>query len=286
MTRRLRSTRLVGGLAAAGLLMTSMAVAAEPESGSVSKTAPKTEWKGTLQNSGVFYNAWAEDPSMECSPPACDTYALKVVDGGHNLTLTKNNSAQNTAGGDPGCGINVTFPDGTYQYTQGSCGPKTTLTVKLKNVKPGDYVVRVAISHVCCSQSEYKASAFIPEFLAGPPAPAPAPAPAPSGPQSAPDAAPQLTIKASNASARKLTKRRRYAITATTSAPLNAVTAKLLKGKKAIGTAKLTRLEGTKKLTLKLAKRKVKKGKYTVTVSGTDDSGRVVTAAKKIRVKK
>ena len=277
--------RLVAALAATtsiGLL--GAAHAAEPESGSVSKSSPKAEWKGTLQNSGAFYNAWAEDPSLDCAPPACDTYALKVVEGGHNLTLTKNNSAQNTAGGDPGCGINVTFPDGTYQYTQGSCGPKTTLTVKLKNVKPGDYTVRVAISHVCCGESEYTATATAPEFLT-PASPAPATPPPPAQPAPEGDA-PQLTIKAGKASARKLTKTRKYAITASASAPLNAVTARLLKGKKALGSAKLTRLEGSKRMTLKLAKRKLKKGRYTVTVSGTDDSGRVVTSAAKVTMKK
>ena len=168
--------------------------------------------------------------------------------------------------------MNIEFPDGSYQYTQAPCGAKTTLQVKLKNVKPGDYTVRVASSHVCCGTEGYTASAFIPD--ASTPAPATTPPPAPSGggtttTSPTADAAPQLTVKPSKASAKKLTKTHKYKITAEASGPLNAVTAKLLKGSKAIGTAKLSRLSGKATLVLKLGKKtKVKKGKYKVTVSG------------------
>jgi hypothetical protein len=281
--------RLAAGFAAAGLLIASMAAAATPDKGTVSKSSPKVEWGGDLTSSGVFYNAWAQDPSTECSPPACDIFTLTVAEGGHNLTLTENNDSENTAGGDPGCGLNIQFPDGSYQYTQAPCGAKTTLTVKLKNVKPGDYVIRTASSHVCCGTEGYTASAFIPEALN---APAPAP-PAPSGGGGATTspapaaAAPQLTVKPTKASARRMTKSHKYKVKVSSTAPLNAVTAKLRKGSKTRGTAKLKRLNGSATMVLKFAKKtKIKKGSYKVTVSGTDDQGRVVTTSVKVKVKK
>jgi hypothetical protein len=289
MTRLRHSTRLAAGFAAVGLLIASMAIAATPENGTVSKSNPKVEWGGDLTDSGAFYNAWAQDPSIPCNAPACDTFALTVAEGGHNLTLTENNDSTNLqGGGDPGCGMNIEFPDGSYQYTQAPCGSKTTLQVKLKNVKPGDYTVRVASSHVCCGTEGYTASAFIPEALT----PAATPAPTPSGggtTTSSPtaEAAPQLTVKATKASAKKLTKTHKYKITAEASGPINAVTAKLLKGSKTIGTAKLSRLSGKATMVLKLGKKtKVKKGKYKVTVSGTDDQGRVITTSVSVKVAK
>jgi hypothetical protein len=276
--------RLAVGFAAAGLLIASMAAAATPDKGTVSKSSPKVEWGGDLTSSGVFYNAWAQDPSTECSQPACDIFTLTVADGGHNLNVTENNDSQNTAGGDPGCGLNIKFPDGSYQYTQGSCGPKTTLTVKLKNVKAGEYVIRTASSHACCGTEGYTASAFIPEAMA--PAPAPAPGPAPAAPAPAAEA-PQLTVKPTKASGRRITKAHKYTVKVSSTAPLNAVTARFLKGSKTRATAKLERLDGSATMVLKFARKtKIKKGSYTVTVSGTDDQGRVVTTSVKVKVKK
>jgi hypothetical protein len=284
-------TRLAALLATvASLIVPVLAVAATPDKGTVSQATPKVEWGGDLTSSGVFYNAWAQDPSAECSAPACDTFTLTVpaTEAGHNLTLTENNDSTNTAGGDPGCGMNVQFPDGTYQYTQAPCGAKTTLQVKIKAAKAGDYVIRTASSHVCCGTEGYTASAFIPEYVNAPAQAPPgsggggtAPAPAPAS------AAPQLTVKPSKASAKKLTKTHKYAVTVSATGPLNAVSARLLKGKKAIGTATLKRLEGSAKLTLKLGKKtKVKKGSYSVVVSGTDDQGRVVTTQAKVKMGK
>jgi hypothetical protein len=284
MTRLRRRTRLAAATLAGGLLIATSAVAATPDKGTVGSSSPKVQWGGELTNPGVFYNAWAQDPSTECAAPACDTFTLTVAEAGHNVTLTENNDSTNAAdGSDPGCGMNIKFPDGTYQYTQAPCGAKTTLTVKLKNAKPGDYVIRTTSSHVCCGTEGYTASAFIPDAAST----APAPAPAPVTPSSPAPAAPQLTVKAPKASAKKLAKAHKYKISATSTGPLNAVSARLLKGKKAVATAKLARLNGTASLVLKLAKKaKVKKGTYSVVVSGTDDQGRVVTTSVKVKVKK
>ena len=273
----------------AALASTSIALAADPESGSIGKASPKVEWKGQVINSGVTNNAWAQDASAPCEPPACDTFALKVTDPG-DVTLRLSGFKENTAGGDPGCGIRVTLPDGSHQYTSGTCGPKTAMVVKMKNAKAGDYVVDVADSHVVGTPEDYVASAEMPAFLnAGgstQPAPAPAPAPAPTQPASAP----QLTVSAPKASARKTAKSRKYTVTASTSGgALTQVQGRLLKGRKALGTGKLARLEGTAKLVLKLSKKtakKLRKGTYTVTVTGVDASNQRVTTTVKATLKK
>jgi hypothetical protein len=286
MIRTRRSLRLLALAIMAACAAASIAVAAEPSSGTIGKSAPKISWAGEFTNSGIYYNAWAQDPTFACSAPACDAFALTVADAGVNVTVKVNNDSQNTAGGDPGCGLRIKFPDGSYQYTQSPCGPKTTLSVKLKNVKAGEYELANVSSHVCCGTEGYTASAEIPELAAGAPAPAPGtPAPSPTPPASQQQQpSPQLTVKPSRASAKKLTKTHRYTVTASTTARLTNVTARLLKGKKAIGTAKLARLEGTANLVLKLGRKtKVKKGSYTVTVSGADAQGRIVTTAVKVK---
>jgi hypothetical protein len=278
MKRRLAA---IATLAAATTAAT--ALAAEPDKGTVSTATPKVEWAGELTGSGTYYEAWAQDPTIECpGTPVCDPFTLTVGDAGHSVTLKLNIDRENTAGGDPGFGIRVGFPDGSYQYVQGNAGPKTQGTVKLKNLKPGDYEINTVASHVCCNPDPYRESAEATDVASA------APAPTTTGggtQQHAPPPAPQLTVKPSKASAKKLTKTRRYRVTASTSAPLHAVTAKLLKGKTAVASAKLASLSGTKMLVLKVAK-KVKKGTYTVTVSGTDDQNRVVTTGVKVKVSK
>lgn len=288
MTRR---RRLAAGIAAALTITAAAASAATPDKGTVGSSSPKVEWAGELRSSGTYYTAWESDPTAECpGTPVCDPYVLTVAEE-HNVTLRLNIDTQNATGGDPGAGIRVKFPDGSYQYTQGNAGPTSAMVVKLKNLKAGDYEINTVASHVCCGTDPYRESAEVPELVGGAPAPAPGPAPAPTvtpapGGGGQPASA-QLTVKAGKASARKLTRKHKYAVKVTTSAPLTAVSGRLLKGKKTVGKAKLAKLSGTRKLTLKLSKkRKVRKGRYTVVVSGTDAGGHVVTSAVKVKVKR
>ena len=272
MTRTTRGLRLLALGTGAGLAAASLAIAATPESGTVGNASPKVQWAGEVTSSGVFYDAWAQDPTIDCQAPACDPFALKVAED-HNVTLKLNIQSTNADGSDPGAGIRIKFPDGSYQYTQGTAGEKTTMTVKLKNLKAGDYEVTTVASHVCCGTDPYTESAEIPE-LAGAPAPAPAPA------------SPTLTVKAPKASARKLAKSRKYVITASSNGTLNNVTALLLKGKAKLGSGKLATLNGTAKITLKVSN-KIKKGSsYTVAVSGVDSSGNRVTTGVKVKLVK
>ena len=270
----------------ASAALSGVAVAATPDSGTIGTSAPKVSWEGTSQSSGIFYNAWTEDPSIECEAPACDKFNLTVADGGYTVQLTYNILTTNADGSDPGAGIRVRFPDGSYQYTQGNASEKNAMKLRLKAAKAGDYEIALVASHVCCGDDPYKASAEILE-LASAPAPAPAPGPQPAAPQQpAPQpAAPQLTVSPTKASAKKIARAKRYTVKVSTTAPLTGVTGALLKGNKALATAKLARLQGSANLVLRLARKaKVKAGTHTVRVSGTDEQGRKVTTTVKVRV--
>jgi hypothetical protein len=259
---------------AAGLAVVSVALAATPSSGTLSTSTPQVKWSGTLTSSGIFYNLWTIDPTLACAPPTCDPFTLKVADGVHNMSIKLNINSENATGGDPGAGIRVQSPDGAYQYTQGTAGAKTTMTLKFKDPKPGDYEINTVASHVCCGDDPYTQRAEIPELI-----------PVEEG--GTLRVVPQLTLKASGVSARKLAKSRKYKVTVTTTAPLTKVTAKLLKGKKSLASAKAESLEGTATLVLKLTKKaKPKAGTYTLVVSGVDGAGTQTTAAVKIKFRR
>lgn len=272
MTRTSRFLRRCFAVAAAaGLAAASIALAATPSSGTIGTATPQVKWSGTLTSSGIFYELWTVDPTLSCAPPTCDPFTLKVADGPHDINIKLNIGSSNATGGDPGAGIRIKKPDGSYSYTQGTAGVKTTMTLKLKDVKPGEYEINTVASHVCCGDDPYTERAEIPQLL-----------PVEDG--GTVRVAPQLTIKAPKASARKLAKSRKYGVTVTTTAALTNVTAKLLKGKKTMASAKLAQLEATAKLVFKLAKKvKPKSGSYTVVVSGVDAAGTQTTAAVKVK---
>src|SRR5215213_6134781 len=134
MTRLLRSTRSAAGVAAVGLVVASTALAATPDKGTLGPSSPKVAWTGELISSGTYYEAWSQDPTIDCpGTPVCDPFMLTVAEGGHTVALRLNIDRENTAGGDPGAGIRIKFPDGSYQYVMGNAGPKSQMTVKLKN---------------------------------------------------------------------------------------------------------------------------------------------------------
>ena len=272
---------LLALLLAAAAVAASVAQAADPSSGKVSASSPSVSWKGQVLNSGVTNNAWAQDPSAPCEAPACDSFALEVADSA-NLVLKLKGFKENTAGGDPGCGIRVIGPDGEPTYHSGTCGPKTEMKVTIKNAPKGAYTIDVADSHVVGQPEDYEASATlaVPPPNVSPPAsttPPPAP-PAPAEPA-------RLTVKVPALSARKLKKARRFTVTLTTSAPLTGVNGVLVNRKKQIGGGSLPRLEGTGKLVVKV-KGVLKKGTYQLGVGGRDAEGRNVVASAKVTVRR
>lgn len=287
MTSRMNRTLLA--LAAVGSLATGLVAssqAASPESGTVSAAAPKVNWEGTVQSSGIFYMAWDEDPEIPCDPPACDPFMLKV-DGAHSLlTVSLNVQNESAAGGEGGGGLRIKLPSGEYNWVKGTSGPKTALRVKLKNPAPGDYEVTSVASYICCGPSDYLASAEVP---GGAPAPAPAPATGAPAPSASPEPAPSITVKAGKLSAKKLKKAKKFTVALSSNGQVNKLKASFRKGKKAIGAGTLASLNGSGKLTIKIAKKaakKLKKGTYSFSVSGTDSQGRTVGTSLRLKVVK
>jgi uncharacterized membrane protein len=120
-----------------------------------------------------------------------------------------------------------------------------------------------------------------------PSAPPAAPAPAgPSAPLTAPPASSggALPVKVATRSAKAKAVRKGLKVKLTSSEPLTALGAQLVKGKKVVATGKLAKLDGAGTLKLKF-KGKPKKGTYRLDLAGTDKAGarRFVAAAIKLR---
>ena len=118
---------------------------------------------------------------------------------------------------------------------------------------------------------------------AGAPAPGtPAPGePAPGQPAPAEQPVVQFSLAGKPGKAKK----KKLALKVRTSGPVTGVTAKLLKGKKLVGTGKLAKIDGTAKVTLKLKSKKVKKGGYKLNVSGKDQYGRTAGATLPVKIR-
>ena len=107
--------------------------------------------------------------------------------------------------------------------------------------------------------------------------PAPAPGPAAPAPVTYTVTSPKLTAK-------KINKRKKFVLAVRSSGKVTGFTGRLLKGKRAVGTGKLAALDGAGKLTIKV-KKKLKKGSFTLVLSGKDTSGRVATGRVQLRVR-
>ena len=266
-------------------LTAAIATAATPSSGKISKDAPSVEWEGTLAESAVAFNAFNNDDTAPCAPPACDTFALEVADGPANVELTIN--LQRTGDtGDADGGFRVTDPDGKITWVSGPSGPDKAFKAVLKNAKSGAYTVDVVDSFVG-TPGTYKAKATL--LVPGASSTAPPPAnnpvnPQQPGPAQPAEPLPTLTVKAGKASARKLAKARKLVVRVSTSAPLTKLAAVMRKGKKSVAKGKLGSLSSSGKLTIKLPKKKLKPGSYSITVQGLDSQGRTVSGLTKVKV--
>ena len=117
---------------------------------------------------------------------------------------------------------------------------------------------------------------------------APAPTtPAPGGDPAQPPAQQpvvQFSLAGKPGKAKAAAKKKKLALKIKSSGPVTGVVAKLVKGKKLVGTGKLAKLDGTAKLTVKLKSKKFKKGSYKLNVSGKDSSGRTAGATLPVKV--
>jgi hypothetical protein len=302
---RLSTTRSRGLLITGGalLLVSTGALAATPDKGEVSHAAPKVTWTGQVTNSYpnrvaiLLADQAGESDSVPCAPMSCDTFALKVAES-DDLTLTADAPESTSQTGDSGSQvtIRITRPDGSKELhttEAGGASPDKPLTVKIKKAPAGDWAVEY-YNYFYGGAIDYTGTATLGAVkpAAAPPAPAPAPSggsnPAPSGGSTpAPAAQEGLTVavKAAKASAKKLKKAKKLAATVTVSRAVKSVSAVLKSGKKVVGKGSAGAFSGSKKITLKLSK-KLKKGKYSLTVLADDGAGTKASRTVAVKVAK
>lgn len=276
--------RTLGIAITGGALLAGTAVAADPESGTVSNASPKVQWTGEV--TGSFFNRYpvvaTEDDGVPCEAPSCDTFALTVADKG-NLTLTADIAQPED---NPGSvTLRVRQPDGSTVISSGdnvSEGKPHKFTIK--NAATGDYAVEYYNNFVD-GPIGYTATASLPATAPAPAPGEPAPAPTPSGPASPP--APtsfSLTVKPAKTSARRANRSRKAFATVTSDREIS-VQAALKKGSRTVGKGAIAKLNGKGKLALKLS-RKLKAGKYKLTVAGRDAAGTTVVRTVAVKVRK
>jgi hypothetical protein len=267
---------------AAGTTAVSVAVAAAPESGTISKAEPFTEWMGEVTpGGGAWFNSWQSDPSVPCPDQGCDPYTLTVTDAG-DLVIRQRQQDLTSAGTNPEGGIRVEKPDGSYVYAFGESGPETDLVLELEGATPGDYVVNNVVSYFCCGTFAYQADAGYkgatapPEPGGGEEAP-PAQNPPPQGPpaeqppaQQQQQQPAQQTDFALTAKARKVKRRARsFKVAVTTSRAVERVTITLKKGSRKLGSGTIAPFPGKGSVRVK-ASRRLARGKYKLVVVGQD----------------
>lgn len=275
-------------VSALAALTAAVATAATPSSGKVSRDAPSVTWEGTLANSAVTFNGFNNDDSIPCAPPACDTFALEVADGPANLELTVNLQRTGSGGESADAGFRITDPDGKITWVSGPSDPDKAFKHVIKGAKNGKYTIDTVDSFVG-TQGTYlaKATLLIPgASTVTPTKPADPPANTQPGPSQPAQPLPTLKLKVAKSSAKKLSKSRKLSVSLTSSAPLTKIVGQFRKGKTTVGKGKLAKLDSTGKLTLKLAKKKLKAGSYKLTVQGLDAQNRTVTGTATVKVKK
>lgn len=254
------------------ILPASVALASEPSSGEISTSSPKIEWTGSTTSSYPNYVTMNQDPDgTPCQTPTCDSFTLKVATGGVDLLIKAHMEADGSTG-PANTGLRITKPDGSKQWQTGPSGETAELKVTIKKAPAGEYVIDLLNNFVGQPQN-YLASA---ELAVPAPAPAPAqptaPAPTtPSGDDKGGAPAAKLTVKPVKAKASRKVK-----AMVNSSAPVTAVTATLARGGKKVAVGKIKSINGNARITLK-AKKKLKPGKYLLTVNAKDANGRPVT---------
>ena len=259
------------GLAA--LAVAVPALAAEPESGEVSAASPAVQWKGkaagyTFGTVGSLNGAFPG-----CDAPYCDEFTLGVKDKADLVV------AAATDNGDAFTSLEIEEPDGTIHYNGGS-GGTTKTAIKLKQAKPGTYLVRTMTNNPPARGDEYSASATlaVPRPPASPPPSSPAPPPVQAAPPAV--APPTITVRPGRLSARKA--RGRLKVGLSSDGRLTGLVATLKKGSKMVGSGRLATLDGPGRIVLKV--KKLRKGSYTFRVAGKSGAGNVVATQVQLKI--
>jgi len=283
------NARRILPLLLAATALAAPALAADPESGTLSKSSPQVKWSGSTTNGGATtIPAVANGGAEACVSPSCDTFALKIADAGGNLKIKAD--APDTGGF---LMVQLVKPDGSKIYA-GGAEAETSTTVALKNAPAGDYKVEIAanslneVQHTAVADLAF-VSAAPPEDPSATPTPTPTATAPPSGsggptPPPAQQPAATLTAKAGKLSARKVNKRKRFAVSVSTTKTVSNVVVRLMKGSKTLANGSLASLTGTKSITVKF-KRKLKAGSYVIAVAAKD-GGQPVGTRIPVKIKK
>jgi len=288
----MRTRSIAAALAALTAVAAVPALAADPESGSISTAAPKVTWGGdTTAGFGTTFGqiflhlAGQEQP---CQSPSCDEFALDVKDAGDiTFSVTAETSTISY--------LQVIKPDGSSVFADGldpEGQPDNATVIKIKKAPAGAYKVQTAQNNL--TVDTYTAFAMLGGATApsqqtqpGPPNPPSPTDPPPASTTPPPSSQPQpatLSIKAGKPSARKLRRARRLAVRVSTTEPVTDVRVVLARGGKAVGKGALARLDKAATIKLKVG-RKIKPGKYSLTVAAKQGA-RSVGARIKLRIRR
>jgi hypothetical protein len=272
------SRRILCGVTLAAVVA-GTAVAATPDNGTVSESAPKVEWTGETTGGYLSRMPTAVSGSTDtpCEAPSCDTFTLKVEKSA-NLTVAE---SLDTDSADAAFTLRITKPDGEVIQTNSDPGGASNKYVKvvIKNAPTGEYVINHYDNSADGTTFKAYAELAVPGAPAAPPATGGSNAPpAPQQQQTGPQPAPQpnqsvqaldVQVKVGKLSAKKLKKAKKLAAKVTVSRAVTGITAALKKGSKVLAKGSVGSASGTVTMKLKLSK-KVKKGKYTLAVVATD----------------
>ena len=299
------SRRALCGILIAGGGLAGTAVAADPESGTVSAAAPKVTWKGAYSEGSYFVSramiledGAGQNGQTPCAQ-GCDTFTLTVADS-QDLTISANSPSEDAADPDQVV-IRVKKPDDSYLTTVGESSATKPLVVKFKKAPVGEYVIDYSNNYA--DAGTYDGVAFLGSGTAPTATPTPAPSggggggqqPQPAGPLPGGSAGSgggqniDISVKVGKQSARKLKKSRKLTATVTVSREVAKVSAFLRKGSKLVGSGRRGTTAGTAKLTVKLSKkaaRKLRKGTYALAVVADDGKGTTATKTVKVKVRK
>ena len=263
-----------------------IAIAADPEAGSVSTASPTVKWEGVSSAgavttfSQIFINSAGE--KTPCQAPSCDTFTLDVKDSA-DLNVTVTSEATITY-------LQIEKPDGSIVYNNGiepeGADPEYDTKLRIKKAPVGTYKIQAAVNAFDPDYA-YQGEAVLgtPAPPAPPVAPAPPTAETPASPPAAAPAPATITAKAGKLSARKLARTKKLPLTLNASAPVSGVKVILGAKGKAVATGSIKNLSGTAKYALKL-RRKLKPGRYDLVVEGKDANGSAVGVKTAIQVKK
>ena len=265
-------------IAGAGVfaLAAGIAAAANPDSGSVSNSAPSLTWKGqvTASYGPRIIAVAADDDSVPCSQPYCDAFNLKVVDK-NDLTLSAGVPA-GTGTGASQVTLRIHKPDGSVLVASGDADEKKPFSTKLKGAAAGDYVIDY-MNNFIDGPIDYVGTAT----LGAPAAPAPSPGGGSAGGGTTPAPAPAQDLKITVKAGKVTTKSKKLTATVTVSRQVKSISATLFKGKKAVAKGAVGATTSSAKVSLKL--KKLKKGTYRLNVIADDGAG--VQAGKSVTVK-